>query len=151
MYSAQAKSHMQTPCWTGQGQQKTGQALLHNCGIVLQMVQCRLLSKLSLSEWSRSEWWVSQWELGGWICCWQVPSAKVGSAGSPIILYQAWSDAVWLDRYHTHTCISSTHSPHPCPVPASWSSLQVEGSPLLPPPLASCLSGWTWEAAEGKA
>ena len=50
MYSAQRNSHVQTPCRTGQGRQRTGQALLDNCGIVLQMVQCRLLSELSLTS-----------------------------------------------------------------------------------------------------
>ena len=41
---------MQTACRTGQGQQRTGQALLDNCGIVLQMVQCGLLSEVSLTS-----------------------------------------------------------------------------------------------------
>ena len=34
----------------GKRQQRTGQALLNKCGIVLQMVQCRLLSELSLTS-----------------------------------------------------------------------------------------------------
>ena len=46
----EANSPMQTPCSTGQRQQRTGQALLNNCGIVLHMVQCRLLSELSLTS-----------------------------------------------------------------------------------------------------
>ena len=50
LVNLQANSHMQTPCRTGQGQQRTGQALLDNCGIVLQIVQCRLLSELSLTS-----------------------------------------------------------------------------------------------------
>ena len=41
---------MQTACRTGQGQQRTGQALLDNCGIVLQVVQCGLLSEVSLTS-----------------------------------------------------------------------------------------------------
>ena len=55
---------LQTPCRAGQGGQRTGQALLDNCGIVLEMVQCRLLSEMSLT--SVLSWSITVSSLVGW-------------------------------------------------------------------------------------